>query len=198
MISETLKEQPKTYPIFINKKEKKISVPNFNIIFDYKNKKDVDIYNECKNEIIQKIISLNEEKEIFNDSENKTKNTGYKLFSFIDIDYGKIIGDIDINEMIKNDFDLHIHEDEDEDEDKDNVIEFLNNQKTIAVSFSQKRFINQIKKLKEKFPESVYIVDETDGGIYAKLPVSFLRISKRKRNFTEEQKRNLFKKRETK
>ena len=196
MISETLKEQPKTYPIFINKKEKKISVPNFNIIFDYKNKKDVDIYNECKNEIIQKIISLNEEKEIFNDSENKTKNTGYKLFSFIDIDYGKIIGDIDINEMIKNDFDLHIHEDEDE--DKDNVIEFLNNQKTIAVSFSQKRFINQIKKLKEKFPESVYIVDETDGGIYAKLPVSFLRISKRKRNFTEEQKRNLFKKRETK
>lgn len=192
MINEILKEQPKTYPIFINKKEKKIAVPNFDIIFDYKNKKDVDIYNECKNEIIQKILSLNEKKEIFNDSENKTKNTGYKLFSFIDIDYGKIIGDIDINEMIKNDFDLHIHE------DKDNVIEFLNNQKTIAVSFSQKRFINKIKKLKEKFPESVYIVDETDGGIYAKLPVSFLRISKRKRNFTEEQKRNLFKKRETK
>ena len=168
MISEKLKEKPKTYPIFINKKEKKLSVPNFNIIFDYKNKKD------------------------FNDSENKTKNTGYKFFSFIDIDYSKIIGDLDINEMIKNDFDLHIHE------DKDNVIEFLNNQKTIAVSFSQKRFINQIKKLKEKFPESVYIVDETDGGMYAKLPVSFLRISKRKRNFTEEQKRNLFKKRETK
>lgn len=192
MISDKLKEKPKTYPIFINKKEKKISIPNFNIIFDYKSKKDVDIYNECKNEIIQKIISLNEEKEIFNDSENKTKNTGYKFFSFIDIDYVKIIGDFDINEMIKNDFDLHIHE------DKDNVIEFFNNQKTIAVSFSQKRFINQIKKLKEKFPESVYIVDETDGGMYAKLPVSFLRISKRKRNFTEEQKRNLFKKRETK
>ena len=180
-----------TYPIFINKKEKKISVPNFNIIFDYKSKEDVDIYNECKNEIIQKILSLNEEKEIFNDSENKTKNTGYKFFSFIDIDCSKIIGDLDINEMIKNDFDLHIHE------DKDNVIEFLNNQKTIAVSFSQKRFINQIKKLKEKFPESVYIVDETDGGIYAKLPVSFLRISKRKRNFTEEQRKNLFKKKET-
>ena len=192
MISDKLKEKHKTYPIFINKKEKKLSVPNVNMIFDYKSKEDVDIYNECKNEIIQKILSLNEEKEIFNDSENKTKNTGYKFFSFIDIDYSKIIGDLDINEMIKNDFDLHIHE------DKDNVIEFLNNQKTIAVSFSQKRFINQIKKLKEKFPESVYIVDETDGGIYAKLPVSFLRISKRKRNFTEEQRKNLFKKRETK
>lgn len=76
MISEILKEQPKTYPIFINKKEKKLSVPNFNIVFDYKNKKDVDIYNECKNEIIQKILSLNEEKEI------KKKQLSRNLLSF--------------------------------------------------------------------------------------------------------------------
>lgn len=76
MISKELRTTPKTYPIFINKKEKKIVIPNFNIIFDYKSKEDVDIYNECKNEIIQKIFSLNEEKEI------KKKQLSRNLLSF--------------------------------------------------------------------------------------------------------------------
>ena len=73
---------------------------------------------------------------------------------------------------------------------QENVIEFLKNQDTMTVTFSQGRFVSKVRELEEKFPDEVKIVAEnTDGSIVAHLPVSALHLSIIKREMTEEQKR---------
>ncbi len=70
----------------------------------------------------------------------------------------------------------------------ENVIEFLNNEKTIAVSFCSRKWINKIKRLHEKKPDEVKIIAENkDGSIYAHLPIKYLKISP-PRKVSEEQK----------
>lgn len=69
----------------------------------------------------------------------------------------------------------------------ENVIEFLNNQHTITVSFCMQKWINKIKKLKELHPDDVKILSENDdGSICAKLPIKYLKISAPKK-VSEEQ-----------
>lgn len=69
----------------------------------------------------------------------------------------------------------------------ENVIEFLNNQHTITVSFCMQKWINKIKKLKELHPDDVKILAENDdGSICAKLPIKYLKISAPKK-VSEEQ-----------
>lgn len=70
----------------------------------------------------------------------------------------------------------------------ENVIEFLNNQDTVTVSFCSRKWINKIKRLNEKNPEEVKIIAENkDGSICAHLPVKYLKISP-PRKVSEEQK----------
>lgn len=70
----------------------------------------------------------------------------------------------------------------------ENVIEFLNNQDTITVSFCSRKWINKIKRLNEKNPEEVKIIAENkDGSICATFPVKYLKISP-PRKVSEEQK----------
>lgn len=70
----------------------------------------------------------------------------------------------------------------------ENVIEFLNNEKTITVSFCMKKWVNKVKRLHEKHPEEVKIIAENqDGSICATLPVKYLKLSPPKR-ISEEQK----------
>ena len=72
----------------------------------------------------------------------------------------------------------------------ENVIEFLNNQHTITVSFCMQKWINKIKKLKELHPDDVKILAENDdGSICAKLPIKYLKISAPKR-VSEEQRQS--------
>lgn len=69
----------------------------------------------------------------------------------------------------------------------ENVIEFLNNQHTITVSFCMQKWINKIKKLNESYPDDVKILAENDdGSICAKLPIKYLKISAPKK-VSEEQ-----------
>lgn len=70
----------------------------------------------------------------------------------------------------------------------ENNIEFLRNQTTATVCFSQGRFISKIKKLKEKYPDDVDIcVENADGSIVAHIPTKWVKISPRTSNMTEEQ-----------
>lgn len=74
---------------------------------------------------------------------------------------------------------------------QENGVEFLTNQKTMCVSFSQKKWVTRIKKLADSYPDDVEIIAvNTDGSITAHIPTSWLKISpKRKgREFTEEEK----------
>jgi hypothetical protein len=70
----------------------------------------------------------------------------------------------------------------------ENVIEFLTNQQTMTVTFSQGRFIGKVKKLAERYPDEVKIVTENkDGSIVAHMPVSYLMLSNRKKELTDEE-----------
>lgn len=58
-------------------------------------------------------------------------------------------------------------------------------------SSDEKRFINRIRKLKEKYPDQVLILvepEENNGCIYCQLPSEWLKVSPPVvRNFSEEQ-----------
>lgn len=84
----------------------------------------------------------------------------------------------------------------DEVEDRDfnlaqeNVIEWLRNDDTATVTFTQGRYITKIKKLAEKYPDKVKITAENkDGSIVAHIPVTAIKINIIEgREMTEEQK----------
>lgn len=58
----------------------------------------------------------------------------------------------------------------------ENVIEWLTGQDRIALTLSQKKYVNTVYRMKEKYPDLVDIVAENDdGSIYATMPLSALR-----------------------
>ena len=60
----------------------------------------------------------------------------------------------------------------------ENCVEFLNNQKTMTVSFCSQKLIAKIKKLSQSNPDDVEIIAENkDGSICARLPIKYLKIS---------------------
>ena len=61
---------------------------------------------------------------------------------------------------------------------KENVIEFLKNDKTATLSFTQERYITKIRNLAKRKPDECKIVKENkDGSIVAHVPVSWIRIN---------------------
>ena len=71
---------------------------------------------------------------------------------------------------------------------KENVIEWLLNDKTATVTLTQGRFITKVKELASKYPEDVKITrTNTDGSIVACIPTSYISISNRSKNLTDEQ-----------
>lgn len=61
---------------------------------------------------------------------------------------------------------------------KENSIEWYTGQDTITVSFTQKKYINKVKKLAQKHPNLVSILSENeDGSIFAHLPLKALKLS---------------------
>ena len=66
---------------------------------------------------------------------------------------------------------------------KENVIEFLNGQQEFAATFNSKKFINKAQALRAN---ASAFVENQDGSIYCRFPLSYLRISK-PRELSEEQ-----------
>lgn len=61
---------------------------------------------------------------------------------------------------------------------RENGVEWLNGQDTVTFSFSQKKFINKVRSLAEKYPDEVKIYAENnDGSITGNLPLKFVKIS---------------------
>lgn len=60
----------------------------------------------------------------------------------------------------------------------ENTIEFLKDEQTATVTFSQGRYKTKIRKLAAKRPEECQIMAEnSDGSILAHIPVSWVKIS---------------------
>lgn len=61
---------------------------------------------------------------------------------------------------------------------KENGIEWLTGQDTISVTLSQKKYVNKVKALAKKYPDSVQILYENkDGSIFAHLPLKALKLN---------------------
>ena len=73
-------------------------------------------------------------------------------------------------------------------DERENAIEWYNGRDTITVTFSQRRFINKINNLAQKYPNEVKIDRiNPDGTMLAHIPLSYLKIQK-PRTLTEEEK----------
>ena len=60
----------------------------------------------------------------------------------------------------------------------ENVIEFLRDEKTATVTFSQRKYIKKIRDLAQRFPEECIILKENeDGSILAHIPVKWIKIN---------------------
>lgn len=61
---------------------------------------------------------------------------------------------------------------------QENNIEWLTGQERATVSFSQKKYVNRIKRMAEKHAPCVEIIAENDdGSIYATIPLSAIHIT---------------------
>lgn len=74
----------------------------------------------------------------------------------------------------------------------ENVIEGLDDEDTISVTFHQKRFVNKIKRLANIDENVTILAENPDNSIFAHLPISYLKLSpKRKDNISVERKAEL-------
>ena len=73
----------------------------------------------------------------------------------------------------------------------ENGIEWVTGDDTISCSFSQKKYVNKVKSLAKKFPDQVKVIENKDGSVFAKLPLSAFKLSISSRVFTEEEKEKI-------
>lgn len=59
----------------------------------------------------------------------------------------------------------------------DNAVEFLKDEKTATVTFSQGRYVSRIRELSKRFPDDVEIITDADGVLCAHIPTKWLRIN---------------------
>ena len=59
----------------------------------------------------------------------------------------------------------------------ENVIEFLDDETEAMLTLSKGRYITRVRKLAETHPGAVYIKENMDGTIFAKVPVKWVKIS---------------------
>ena len=74
----------------------------------------------------------------------------------------------------------------------ENAIEWITGDDTIAVTVSQKKWANKIKRFAVSDKNVVILAENSDGSIFAHLPLNYLKLSpKRKDNITAERKAEL-------
>lgn len=74
----------------------------------------------------------------------------------------------------------------------ENVIEWFDGDDHIAVTLHQKRFVNRVRKLAEQSENVMILHENSDGSIFAHLPLSCLKLSpKAKNNISDERRAEL-------
>jgi hypothetical protein len=73
---------------------------------------------------------------------------------------------------------------------KENVIEWITGEDTISVTLSQTKHINKVERLAKKYPDLVQILKRnSDGSIFAHLPLKSLKLNIITNTLTEEQRK---------
>ena len=72
-------------------------------------------------------------------------------------------------------------------------IEKIQGETTCTVYSCERKYCNELKRLKEKYPDDITLVEYEDGGIIAHVPSNWFRMVKppAKREMTDEQKEQL-------
>ena len=74
--------------------------------------------------------------------------------------------------------------------DNENVIEWITGQEYIACTFTQKKYINKVRKIALQTPENVpVLVENNDGSIFCHLPLKMLKLYLKKGDHTGFKKR---------
>lgn len=69
----------------------------------------------------------------------------------------------------------------------ENVIEWLNGDATAKLTLTQGRFKNKIRRLRED-NEDIRIIENTDGSMFAEIPLEYIKIGKPRRvDLTDEE-----------
>lgn len=63
----------------------------------------------------------------------------------------------------------------------ENVIEWLNGSDYIGVTLSQKKWINKVETMARQDENVRILARNADGSIFAHLPISYLKLSKKRR-----------------
>lgn len=73
---------------------------------------------------------------------------------------------------------------------QDNNIEWYTGDKTVTLSFTQKKYVSKILKYAKTYPEIDVLAKNSDGSICAHIPLSWVKISppRKGREFTQEEK----------
>ena len=60
----------------------------------------------------------------------------------------------------------------------ENVIQWLNGEKYITCTFTQRKYVGKVKKIMQRTPEFVLdFIENKDGSIYCRLPLKALKLS---------------------
>ena len=73
---------------------------------------------------------------------------------------------------------------------EENVFEWLTGNTIASVTFSQRKYVNKLKKYAEQYPDEINIIAENkDGSICAHIPIKWFKFSppRKGREFTDEE-----------
>ena len=87
-----------------------------------------------------------------------------------------------------------VAKEKEEDKNMENSIEWLTNQKQVTISLSQTKYITKLKKYAQSHPDEVDYIENEDKTICAHIPLTWIKISPKKRvtrEVTPEKKKEL-------
>ena len=71
----------------------------------------------------------------------------------------------------------------------DNSFEWYTGEKTASITFSQRKYVNKLKRYAKEYPEIKILEENEDGSVFAHVPLSWFKFSppKKGREFTDEE-----------
>lgn len=184
-------DRKEAYPIYIRiaKGKSSLVIPDFEVNSELEAAKTLAQTMETARKVIENLAKEYEDegREIPKPgSVLYKKEKGYTM-TYVDVNLDRLMRKARLEELEKLE-EGRVHSMWDV---RENVIEFLLNQKVMAVTLTQRKLSNRVKEYAEKYPEEVRIVKENaDGSIFAKMPTRYLRIVRPSegRILTEEEK----------
>lgn len=118
------------------------------------------------------------------ESEEDEEDEDDEVDSEQDIDETLSEEDLDENKLNRNEFSPSFFNN-----CRDNSVEWYTGQTIVTCTFSQRKWINKIKRLAEKHPEEVNIQFTHSDCIVVKMPISYIKISPPKKVSEEQRER---------